>query len=168
MKSPPPAFFTRTILLTGPACLLLLLAGCETDSPRSHRGYASHTSVQVQGSVVIMDDYDYYPAYETYYSRNRREYVYRDGGTWVRRPQPQGVSIDLFFAAPSVRLDFRDSPERHHATVVRSYPKTWQRSDSSRNDENKRQDDRKQDKKKKSKKDQDRDDERHDNRKDHR
>lgn len=166
MKIPLPAIFTRTILLTGPACLLLL-AGCETDSPRSHRDYARHSSVQVQGSVVIMDDYDYYPAYETYYSRNRREYVYRDGGTWVRRPQPQGVSIELFFAAPSVRVDFRDSPEQHHATVVRSYPRNWQRSDSNRNDQQERKADKKQDKKK-SKKDKDRDDEKHDNRRDRR
>lgn len=159
MKLSLHAIFARTILVTGPACLLLL-SGCETDSPRSHRGYSSHTSVQ--GSVVIMDDYDYYPAYETYYSRNRREYVYRDGGTWVRRPQPQGVSIDLFFAAPSVRVDFRDSPEQHHATVVRSYPKNWRRSDSNRDD---RRDDRKQDKKR-SKKDNDRDDDNRGNRND--
>ncbi len=164
MKFPLHVLFTRTILITGPACLLLL-SGCETDSPRSHRGYASHSSVQIQGSVVIMDDYDYYPAYETYYSRNRREYVYRDGGTWVRRSQPQGVSIDLFLATPSVRLDFRDSPEHHHATVVRSYPKTWQRSDSNRHDQKNRKDDRKQ---KKSKKDKDRDEDKHDDRRDNR
>ena len=162
MKLPVQPFFTRAMLIAGPACLLLL-SGCETDSPRSHRGYASHSSVQIQGSVVIMDDYDYYPAYETYYSRNRREYVYLDGGTWVRRSQPSGVSIDLFLAAPSVRLDFRDSPERHHATVVRTYPKTWQRSDANRNDRQDRKDDKKQDKKK-SKKDKDRDDDRKDNR----
>ena len=166
MKFPLHVLFTRTILITGPACLLLL-SGCETDSPRSHRGYASHSSVQIQGSVVIMDDYDYYPAYETYYSRNRHEYVYRDGGTWVRRPQPRGVSVDLFFAAPSVRLDFRDSPERHHATVVRSYPKTWQRADSNRNDQKNRKDDKKKEKKK-SRQDQDRDDGKHDNRRDDR
>ena len=166
MKSPLHVIFTRTILVTGPACLLLLTA-CETDSPHSRRGYASHSSVQVQGSVVIMDDYDYYPAYETYYSRNRREYVYRDGGRLVRRPEPRGVSIDLFFAAPSVRLDFRDPPERHHETVVRSYPKNWQRADSNRSDRNDRKDDQKQDKKK-SKRDNDRDDERHDDRKDNR
>lgn len=164
MKSPLHVLFTRTILVAGPACLLLL-SGCETDSPRSHRGYASHTSVQIQGSVVIMDDYDYYPAYETYYSRNRHEYVYRDGGTWVRRSQPQGISIDLFLAAPSVRLDFRDSPEQHHATVVRSYPRNWQRSDANRSVQNDRKDDKKQEKKKSK---QNRDDEKHDNRKDKR
>jgi hypothetical protein len=166
MKLPLHAFFFRTILVTGPACLLLL-SGCETDSPRSNRGYASHSSVQIQGSVVIMDDYDYYPAYETYYSRNRHEYVYLDGGSWVRRSQPRGISIDLFLAAPSVRLDFRDSPEKHHATVVRSYPKTWHRSDSNRHVQKDRKDDKKQEKKK-SRKDDDRDDEKHDNRKDNR
>lgn len=162
MKLPVHAIFTGAILIGGPACLLLL-GGCETDNHRPHRGHASHSSVQIQGSVVIMDDYDYYPAYETYYSRNRREYVYRDGGTWVRRPQPQGVSIELFFAAPSVRVDFRDSPEQHHATVVRTYPKTWRRADANRNDSQDRKDDKKQEKKK-SKKNKDRDDDRKDHR----
>ncbi len=162
MKLPVHAFSTGAILIAGLACLLLL-SGCETDGHRSHRGYASHSSVQIQGSVVIMDDYDYYPAYETYYSRNRREYVYLEGGTWVRRSQPLGVSIDVFFAAPSVRLDFRDSPEQHHATVVRSYPKTWQRVDANRNDQQDRKDDKKQDKNK-SKKAKDRDDDRKDHR----
>ena len=166
MKNPVHAIFSRAILVAGPVGLLLL-SGCETDSPRSHRGYASHSSVQIHGSVVIMDDYDYYPAYETYYSRNRREYVYLDGGTWVRRSQPLGVSIELLLAAPSVRLDFRDAPEQHHATVVRTYPKTWQRSDSNRHDQKDRKDDRKQEKKK-SKSDKDRDDDKHDNRKDKR
>jgi hypothetical protein len=69
----------------------------------------------------------------------------------------------VFFAAPSVRLDFRDSPEQHHATVVRSYPKTWQRVDANRNDQQDRKDDKKQDKNK-SKKAKDRDDDRKDHR----
>lgn len=163
MKFTVKRIVTGTVLLAG-TTLLALLVACETDGSRQHRGYGSHSSVQVQGSLVFQDDYDYYPAYETYYSRNRREYVYRDGGTWVRRSEPRGVSIDLFFAAPSVRLDFRDSPEQHHATVVRSYPKNWQRSDSNRATKDDRKDAKKNDKKKTRKGDKD-EDEQHDNRK---
>jgi hypothetical protein len=31
----------------------------------------------------------------------------------------------VLFASPSVRLDYRDSPERHHAKVAKQYPKHW-------------------------------------------
>lgn len=95
--------------------------------PRDWRGTSS--SLQVQGTVVFEDDYDYYPRYETYYSRSRREYVYRDGNQWVRRPQPR-VSARVLQSVPSVRMEFRDSPARHHSEVVRSYPKNWKRQDA--------------------------------------
>ena len=109
-------------LLVGVASLVTL-TGCVTDGSYHSRGY--RTGPDVQAVVVFEDDYDYYPGYQTYYSRSRREFVYREGRTWVRRPQPQGISVDLFLAAPSVRMDFRDAPERHHRKVVRSYPKNW-------------------------------------------
>ena len=89
----------------------------------------SRPAVQIQAGVMIQDDYDYYPAYETYYSRNRHEYVYRDGDSWVRRSEPRGVTVETLFAAPSVRLDFHDSPEQHHNDVIRNYPKSWSRPD---------------------------------------
>ena len=73
------------------------------------------------------DDYDYYPAPEVYYSRNRQEYVYRDGSSWVRRPAPSGITVSALFATPSVRMEFQDQPEQHHSTVVKSYPKNWKR-----------------------------------------
>lgn len=176
-----------TGVLAGAA--LLLLTGCETDGSarvtlsgdRPH-GYGTAT-------VIIEDDYDYYPGYEVYYSRNRREYVYRDGNSWVRRSQPSGVSINVLLAAPSVRVDFRDSPERHHDSVVRSYPRNWSRPDAKvvvrqepRQDNRQvnKQDDRRDDKKvekndkeldkknsKKNKKDQ-KDDDKDDRKDDHR
>jgi len=90
--------------------------------------------------LVVQDDYDYYPGYEVYYSRNRHEYVYRDGNSWVRRPQPRGVTVELLFAAPSVRVDFHDAPERHHDGIVRSYPRNWKRPDNKHDD---RKDERK-------------------------
>lgn len=98
--------------------------------------------IQVQGGVMFEDDYDYYPRYETYYSRGRREYVYRDGNQWVRRPQPRGVSLRALQSAQSVRMEFRDSPERHHDNVVRSYPKNWKRQDKRNDRRNNDRDDR--------------------------
>ena len=96
---------------------LAAFTGCVVDGPGGH--------AQVQTTAVYQDDYDYYPGYETYYSRNRHEYVYRDGNAWVRRPAPKGVTPEVLVGSPSVRVDFHDSPERHHDTVVKSYPKTW-------------------------------------------
>ena len=101
--------------------LLLAVTGCESDGSY----YASARSRPSTQVVAYQDDYDYYPGYETYYSRNRHEYVYRDGTTWVRRPQPRGVSVEAIRIAPSVRVDFHDTPERHHAEVVKAYPHDW-------------------------------------------
>ncbi len=113
---------TKTGLMAG-LTFLAVLTGCMVDRAGGYRG---HTQV----TATFEDDYDYYPGYETYYSRNRREFVYLEGRTWVRRPSPRGVSVNVFLAAPSVRLDFRDAPEQHHATVIRTYPKTWTRPHS--------------------------------------
>jgi hypothetical protein len=98
--------------------LFAAFTGCVDDSGGRYREH-------VQVETVYQDDYDYYPEYETYYSRNRHEFVYLDGGVWVRRPEPRGISRTVILAAPSVRLDFHDAPERHHATIIRSYPRTW-------------------------------------------
>jgi hypothetical protein len=106
------------------AALLATLTGCMVDGSSQGRGYRSRAVVQVN-APMITDDYDYYPGYETYYSRNRHEYVYRDGNAWVRRPEPRGVTVSALLALPSVRLDFHDSPELHHSSVARSYPKNW-------------------------------------------
>lgn len=122
------SLFPVSALVVG-TVLLGCLVGCETEGSGRHRGHRNQASFRGEAVVVYEDDYDYYPGYEIYYSRNRHEYVYRDGGTWVRRPQPAGVSIDILLAAPAVRVDFRDSPEQHHAAVVRSYPKNWKRAE---------------------------------------
>jgi hypothetical protein len=91
--------------------------------------------------VVYQDDYDYYPGYEVYYSRTRREYVYRDGNAWVRRPQPRGISEIELRRAPSVRVDFHDAPEQHHSTVIRTYPRNWTPPGQRRDDRDDRRDD---------------------------
>jgi hypothetical protein len=89
--------------------------------------------VYVEREVVVQDDYVYYPGYQVYYSSNRRQYIYQDGRSWVTRPAPPRVSVDVLFASPSVRLDFHDSPAVHHAKVVQQYPKHWAPPKSSSN-----------------------------------
>jgi hypothetical protein len=113
-----------TSLATG-TLLSLAFAGCANQGSGSGPGYRSHYSGAVHTSVMFEDDYDYYPGYEVYYSRNRNEYVYREGNFWVRRPEPSSVALSVLRATPSVRVDFRDSPEKHHASVTKSYPRNW-------------------------------------------
>ena len=133
-----------TSLIVG-ASFLAVLTGCLTDRSYPRSGYRSGPSVQVTASIG--DDYDYYPGYEVYYNRTRREYVYRDGNAWVRRPQPRGVTTNVLFASPSVRLDFHDSPELHHSTVVKSYPRNWAPPGKGHDDKGDRKNDNKNDRK---------------------
>jgi hypothetical protein len=107
--------------------ILGVLTGCVgyVEEPRQRVVYAPPPPVRVETAVVVQDDYVYYPGYQVYYSSNRRQYVYLEGRSWVTRPAPPRVSVDVLFASPSVRLDFHDSPAIHHATVVRQYPKHW-------------------------------------------
>lgn len=154
MKRKPSLLAISTGLLAG-AVLFVTLTGCYSEGPGRRTGYQDRATVHGQVVVVFEDDYDYYPGYEVYYSRNRHEYVYRDGSQWVRRPEPSGVSLNILLAAPSVRVDFRDSPERHHDTVVRSYPRNWKHQSDHKDD---RKDDR--DERKKDKKDDRKDDQR--------
>lgn len=129
------SFFSGTplSLLAGSVCLILL-AGCISDTRSGRGGHRSGGNVQIQAAVVFEDDYDYYPVHEIYYSRNRHEYVYLDRNQWVRRSEPSGVALSVLQASPFVRVDFRDSPERHHSQVVRSYPKNWHRQDDHKKD----------------------------------
>ena len=106
------------------AALLGGLTGCigYVDGPRHGGVYAQPPSVYVESGAP---EYVYYPSHEVYYSSHTRQYVYRDGRSWVSRPAPPHVSVDVLFASPSVRLDFHDHPSIHHATVVRQYPRQW-------------------------------------------
>ena len=109
------------------AALLGALTGCVgyVDGPRHGGAYVRPPSVYVEAGVVVQPDYVYYPSYQVYYSSNTRQYVYLEGRSWVSRPAPPHVSVDVLFASPSVRLDFHDAPAIHHTTVVRQYPKHW-------------------------------------------
>jgi len=109
------------------AGLSVALTGCVSyvDGPRGGAVYMEPPLVYVESGVVVQDDYVYYPGYEVYYNSNRRQYIYRDGRSWVSRAAPPRVSAEVLFASPSVRLDFHDSPAAHHAAVARQYPKHW-------------------------------------------
>ena len=106
------------------AVALATLTGCigYVDGPR--RG------AYVSPAFVDVDDYVYYPSYEVYYSSSRHQYAYLDGGAWVARPAPRGVSVRVLLASPSVRMDFHDSPEHHHAAVAQQYPRNWSPRDA--------------------------------------
>jgi len=99
------------------AVFLLTLAGCVGYVDRPPQG-----SVYVVPPVVVQDDYVYYPDYEIYYSSSRHQYAYLEGGAWVSRPAPRGVSVSVLLRSPSVKMNFHDSPANHHAEVVKQYP----------------------------------------------
>ena len=98
------------------AALLGALTGCVGYVEGPSRGVA-YASVQ--------EDYVYYPGYQVYYGSHSHQYYYPEGRGWVSRSAPPHVSAEVLLAAPSVRLDFRDHPSAHHATVVQRYPRNW-------------------------------------------
>jgi hypothetical protein len=81
--------------------------------------------VIVPPPVVVEDNYVYYPNYGVYYNSGRHQYAYLNGDVWVMAPTPRGVSVDVLLASPSVRMDFHDSPEHHHAEMLQRYPRNW-------------------------------------------
>jgi hypothetical protein len=119
------------------AVLLVTLTGCVAyvDGPRA--------GIQAEPYVfVAQDDYIYYPGYDVYYSSHRRQYAYLEGGAWVSRPAPPGVSVNVLLASPSVRMDFHDSPAFHHAAVVQKYPRNWAPAGSNQGQKENRKDDK--------------------------
>lgn len=142
MSSGKPFFSADRAAVLLWAMLLPTMTGCigYVDRPRNGGAYVSPPAAEAV--VVVQDDYVYYPSYEVYYSNSRRQYAYRDGGAWVFRPAPRGVSVEVLFASPSVRMEFHDSPARHHAAIIRKYPRNWAplgsnqgRKDNRRNDQ---------------------------------
>jgi hypothetical protein len=123
------------------AVLFATLTGC-VGYVRGPRTEVYVAPPVVQTDVVVEDDYVYYPAYDVYYNSSRRQYAYLEGGAWVSRPEPRGVTVDVLFASPSVRMDFHDSPAHHHAEIVRRYPRNWAPSGSHQNRKEDRKDDK--------------------------
>ena len=79
----------------------------------------------VVAPIVIPDDYVYYPNYGVYYNSRRHQYNYVRNDVWFTQPAPEGVSVDVLLASPSVNMDFHDSPARHHAEMLQKYPRNW-------------------------------------------
>jgi len=115
--------------VVGGAGVILGLAGCYHAPEKSARldGSISAVNREVGG-----DSYVYYPAYEVYYNTTRRQYVYRDGRSWVNRPVLPRAWAKNLARTPQVPLEFHDAPEKHHGAVAREYPHDWH-SESSKN-----------------------------------
>src|SRR5208282_6885487 len=109
------------------AVLLVTLTGCVGYVDRPAQG---SVYVEPYATFAVEDDYVYYPDYECYYSVSRHQYAYLEGGAWVSRPAPRGVSVDVLLASPSVKMDFHDSPANHHAAMLERYPKNYRAAHS--------------------------------------
>lgn len=108
------------------------LTGC-VDGPHNTGSHAHHRSGTPGGGVVAQDDYVYYPSQQVYYSSNRQQYIYQEHNRWVTRSSPPRVSAKVLHTSPSVKMDFHDSPQAHHASVVKQYPKQWSPSGKTAN-----------------------------------
>jgi hypothetical protein len=117
LKAGKAGFVSNTVLL-------MALTGC-VYCANGQDVRISVTPPVVVTPEVTVDNYVYYPSYGVYYNTTRRQFCYRVGDAWVTRPQPPGVSADVLLALPSVKMDFHDSPDHHHADVVRKYPKNY-------------------------------------------
>jgi hypothetical protein len=121
----------KTLLMktikTGLSVGALIIASLAVPSVRGDDLHVGVTvpvpSVNVQ--VGAPDDYVYYPKYGAYYSPIHHRYYYQDHGAWGWRDKPLGVAPDVFLQAPSVKMNFHDAPDKHHADIVRQYPKDW-------------------------------------------
>ena len=136
MKYPTLSPIAATCVLSGAFALATLaLSGCETDT-RTTVAYHDNRPAYVYAD----DDYVYYPQYEMYYSNHRHQYGYREGNSWVWQATPSRVQANVLVSTPSVHLDFHDSPERHHAEVVKTYPRNWKPNDKNRGRDDHRND----------------------------
>ena len=98
--------------------------------------------VVVAPAVVIQDNYVYYPNYGVYYNSGRHQYAYLENGAWVLAPGPQGVTVDVLLASPSVHMDFHDSPANHHKEMLQKYPRDWKPSGVHQDQKENRKDDK--------------------------
>src|SRR5450756_1668487 len=87
----------------------------------------------------------YYPTYGVYFNSHRHQYYFLRGDVWVTQAAPEGVSVEVLLASPSVNMEFHDSPGRHHAEMLQRYPRNWKRDDAhqERKEDQGRKEDRK-------------------------
>ena len=127
MNSPKHFLTAVKVAVVTSAALLGTLVGCVSHVARPPVG---SVYVAPPAMVVVQEDYVYYPDYQVYYSGHRREYVYLEGRSWVSRPTPPRVTVNVLLASPSVRLAARDFPQHHHATMqVRQAPQKKDKND---------------------------------------
>ncbi len=96
-----------------------------TKSVETASGQVSVTVSTPPATVVVQDDYVYYPRYGVYYNRTHHEFCYPQGNIWVMAPAPEGVTAEVVLASPSVHMDFHDAPAHHHVEIVKKYPRGW-------------------------------------------
>jgi hypothetical protein len=121
---------------------LLTLTGCVGYVEGPSAGVYVEPAVQVDAGFVGQDDYVYYPGYQMYYGSRSHRWYDREGSSWVAHPAPREVSVDALRSAPSVKMDFHDSPANHHAAVVQKYPKNWAPSGSHQGQKDNRKEDK--------------------------
>jgi hypothetical protein len=114
----------------GTCALAVALAGALTASVAQADDVHASVNITVPPIVApntfaVQDDYAYYPAYHVYYSKHHHQYAWLKNNSWVTGATPPDVSVDVLRRAPSVDMDFHDSPAKHHADVLRKYPKDW-------------------------------------------
>jgi len=126
---------TKRLGLAVGVLLLLAAAGC--NSSPGWGGWSTHPTVaQLQISRGIQPNWVYYPAYETYYSSNYQQYIYRDTrfpdprfpdtNVWVISEEPMApATAEMLQATPTVEMQFHDSPMAHHAEIAREFPRNW-------------------------------------------
>ena len=114
----------------GLSLVLWLLAGCSA-TPRWGSWSAHPSPARIATVMGRLDSYVYYPGYEVYYNRTKDQYVFQNDRAWVTQHEPplDVNGVDLL-ASPSVAMNFSDTPERHHAAVVRTYPRYWGRPET--------------------------------------
>jgi hypothetical protein len=104
----------------------VLLAALTKDvGSASAQGIAITVTPPGVAPVVVSDDYVYYPNYGVYYNSHRQQYHYLRDNVWVTQSAPEGVSAAVLLASPGVNMDFHDSPEKHHAEMLKRYPRDW-------------------------------------------
>ena len=104
-------FGTRQIGFLAAAAVVVTLTGCVATVERPR-------VAEVYYEPPVQETYVYYPSYGMYYGRESHYYYYHDGRSWRGYREPRGVSSGVLLTAPSVAVDFHDSPARHHAQVA--------------------------------------------------
>jgi len=125
MINQTPLINKKTGFVLG-AVLMAALAQCAVNADAQSVGIVINPPIVVAPPVVVVqDDYVYYPGYAIYYNTYRHQYAYLNGDAWVWAPAPQGVTVDVLLASPSVHMGFHDSLANHHQAMLEKYPRNW-------------------------------------------